>query len=70
MATIPMGFYSYGNLPDSYVPAHTTDKVGQRCGNCSYYDAGFCHEYQEHVVPNFISESWSALDPLERGEGQ
>jgi len=64
MAEIPL--YRYGNLPEDYIPAIGNNRnievpIGQRCGNCSFYDAGYCDKWNEMVAPNYWCPSWAKI---------
>lgn len=64
-------FYRYGNLPPAYAPAHLPNPtgvevpVGQRCGNCSFLDGGFCHKWEEYVAVNYWCKTWQPIDPFD-----
>ena len=72
MAKITPAFYRYGNLPESYVPAHGLNDldievpVGQRCGNCEFYDGSYCAKWEEFVAVNYWCKSWENDDNMKR----
>ena len=61
-------FYRYGNLPPAYAPAHLPNPtgievpIGQRCGNCSFMDGGYCHKWEEFVAVNYWCAVWQPID--------
>lgn len=58
------GVYAYGSLPLSFAPALSNAPVGQSCGNCTFYDAGLCHKWDEDVSLIMWCNSWDNVKYL------
>lgn len=51
---------NYRALPDNYRPA-SSDNVpaGRRCGNCSYFAAGYCSLWDAKVMASYYCNKWA-----------
>lgn len=59
----------YGNreLPENYRPASSDDvPEGRNCGNCYFYEAGYCELWDENVQADYYCNRWAQL--IERQE--
>lgn len=51
----------FGNreLPENYRPAFSEDvPEGRNCGNCVYYEAGYCSLWDENVQADYYCNRW------------
>ena len=60
----PITSWHYGNLPPAYMPAAESGMIGQRCGNCSFFEANYCTKWEELVHLAFWCKAWQSLDPF------
>lgn len=50
-------------LPDAYRPAGTDGAPeGQNCGNCVFYEAGYCTKWAANVKRNYYCAAWAPAD--------
>lgn len=54
-----------GALPPHYRPASNEDvPAGRRCGNCVFFEDGFCTLYAAACDPDFYCDSWQGNESL------
>jgi len=50
-------------LPDAYRPAGTDGAPeGQNCGNCSFYEAGYCSKWDAQVKRDYYCAAWAPAE--------
>ena len=56
-------------LPDAYRPAGTDGAPeGQNCGNCSFYQAGYCTKWDANVKRDYYCAAWKPAEGAYRAD--
>jgi len=69
---IALDISEYGDraLPQNYRPASAADVPdGRQCGNCVYYEAGYCSLWDANVQADYYCNRWVMLE-AEEDEGE
>jgi hypothetical protein len=55
--------YGTRELPDNYRPASSDDvPQGRNCGNCYFYEAGYCDLWDANVQSDYYCNRWAAMN--------
>jgi hypothetical protein len=59
LTALNIGEFGDRTLPENYRPASSEDvPEGRNCGNCVYYEAGFCSLWDENVQADYYCNRW------------